>query len=271
MYTPNSPIGIFDSGIGGMTVASAIKKILPNEQLIYFGDTAHLPYGDKSKESIQKYAHAITEFLLKKGVKMIVIACNTASALAFDITKKTVGESIPVINVIDPVVDLVVKNFKKGKIGVIGTKATVNSTIYTQKIKSKLPDSKIEEVATPLLAPMIEEGFFNNNISQTIINNYLSHKRLKNVKQLIPGCTHYPLILNQIASFYDKPIDIIDTAMCVAEKIKETLTNTHFLSTINHPEHHFYVSDYTEGFEQSTRIFFGSKIKLEQVLLWDAL
>ena len=167
------PIGIFDSGIGGLTVANAIRKILPNEQLIYFGDTAHMPYGDKSPEAVKFYSLKIAKFLLDKKCKMIVIACNTASAHAFHELVHFLGERIPIINVIDPVVDLMVQKGNAQKIGVIGTKSTIRSDIYAKKFKAANPDIQVSSLATPLLAPMIEEGFFNNNISKTVINSYL--------------------------------------------------------------------------------------------------
>src|SRR4051812_13453440 len=151
----NDPIGIFDSGIGGLTVANAIQKVLPNESLIYFGDTAHLPYGDKSPDSIKYYAIRITQFLLERKAKMIVIACNTASSVAYDTVKDFVGGKVPVINVIDPVVSIVLDRDNINKIGVIGTKGTIKSDIYAKKIKAKSKKVEVSSLATPLLAPMI--------------------------------------------------------------------------------------------------------------------
>jgi glutamate racemase len=169
----NKPIGIFDSGIGGLTVAKAIAEALPNETIIYFGDTAHLPYGDKSKESITMYSKRITAFLLAKGCKAIVIACNTASAHAYADLKKAYPK-VPILNVIDPTVDYCLTKYKKGKIGVIATRGTIKSRIYPRKLNKENPKLEVPQTATPLLAPMIEEGFFNNKISKTIINSYLS-------------------------------------------------------------------------------------------------
>lgn len=259
------PIGIFDSGIGGLTVAAAIHRILPNEQLIYFGDTAHLPYGDKSAEAIRSYSLNIGRFLLKQQCKMIIIACNTASSHAFDALIEEIGEKVPVINVIDPVVEAVVKAGKYHHVGVIGTKSTIQSGLYARKIAKINPGIKVASLATPLLAPMIEEGFFDNNISHTVIQSYLSSPRLKHIDSLVLACTHYPLIKAEISQYYEGKVDIINTAEIVATYVREQLETLELLNsnTSRHPRHRFYVSDYTKSFERSTRLFFGEKISLK--------
>jgi glutamate racemase len=263
------PIGIFDSGIGGLTVASAIRKILPNEQLIYFGDTAHMPYGDKSPEAIKFYSLKIAKFLLDKQCKAIVIACNTASSHAYHELVHFLGDQIPIINVIDPVVDVMLKNGKNKKIGVIGTKSTIRSDIYAKKFKEANPDIVVSSLATPLLAPMIEEGFFNNTISKTVINSYLSSPKLKKIDSLILACTHYPLIKQEITSFYGGKVEIINTAEIVAEYVKKRLTELKLLNNGPPKKHQFYVSDYTPSFAKSTRLFFGEKINLTFNAIWD--
>lgn len=258
------PIGIFDSGIGGLTVAAAIHRILPNEQLIYFGDTAHLPYGDKSPEAIRSYSLSIGRFLLKQQCKMIIIACNTASSHAFDALVEEIGEKVPIINVIDPVVEAVVKAGKYHHVGVIGTKSTIQSGLYARKITKINPDIKVASLATPLLAPMIEEGFFDNNISHTVIHSYLSSPKLKHIDSLVLACTHYPLIKTEISQYYDGKVDIINTADIVAAYVMERLQKLELLnSAARPPRHRFYVSDYTKSFERSTRLFFGEKISLK--------
>jgi glutamate racemase len=160
------PIGIFDSGIGGLTVASAIHKILPREPLVYFGDTAHFPYGEKSADALRYYAIRISQFLLRHDCKMIVIACNTASSVAYKTVVDFVGDGIPVVNVIDPVVKEIVSNRQIKKVGIIATKATVKSDMYAKKIHALNKKVEVSSLATPLLAPMIEEGFFDNKISR---------------------------------------------------------------------------------------------------------
>lgn len=263
-----SPIGIFDSGIGGLTVANAIQKVMPGESLIYFGDTAHLPYGDKSPDSIKYYGIRIAQFLLDKNCKMIVIACNTASALAYEAVKDFVNGRVPVINVIDPVVDCIVNNKNAKRVGVIGTKGTIKSDIYPKRIKAKNKSIEVSSLATPLLAPMIEEGFFNNRISRSIIGSYLSSRKLAKIDSLILACTHYPLIRAEVEEFYKKKIEIIDTAGVVADKVKSVLKEKNILSKNKKAKHHFYVSDFTKSFEESTRYFFKNKIHLEKVDFW---
>lgn len=264
-----SPIGIFDSGIGGLTVANAITKNLPNESMVYFGDTAHLPYGDKSPDSIKYYSIRIADFLLEKNCKAIVIACNTASAIAFEVVKKHVKNKVPVFNVIDPVVEEVCLQAPK-KIGVIGTKGTIKADAYAKRIRAINSKIEVSSLATPLLAPMIEEGFFNNNISKTIINSYLSKTKLNKIDALILACTHYPLIKKEIESFYKKEINILDSADIVALKLKEVLKSKDLLSSKSiKPRHHFFVSDFTKSFEKSTKLFFDGKINLEHYPMWE--
>lgn len=261
----DNPIGIFDSGIGGLTVAKAIRKLLPNESLLYFGDTKHLPYGDKSEESVKEFSQNISKFLKAKNCKMIVIACNTASSLAHETVKKACPD-IEVVNVIDPVIDRISSQNSSSKIGIIGTKGTINSGIYTRKINAKNTDLEVRSLATPLLAAMIEEGFIEGKISDAIIHNYLNHNELKGINQLILACTHYPLIQNLIEHFYEDKVEIIDSASQVAKHIKSILENKALLSD-KKADHHFFVSDYTSSFEQSAKFFFGEGIRLEEVKL----
>lgn len=261
------PIGIFDSGIGGLTVANSIQNALPNESLVYFGDTAHLPYGDKSPDSIKYYSIRIAQFLLEKNCKIIVIACNTASSIAFETVKDFVGGKVPVIDVISPVVDFVASEKSIHKIGVIGTKGTIKSDIYAKKIKA-VSKKEVASLATPLLAPMIEEGFFNNKISRSIIASYLSSGKLKKVDALILACTHYPLIRPEVEEYYQHKVKIIDTAGVVANAVKQLLKDKKLISKKKEATHHFYVSDFTKSFEESTRYFFKNKIHLEKLDFW---
>ncbi len=270
---PDCPIGIFDSGIGGLTVADAIHKLLPGETLIYFGDTAHLPYGDKAPESIRNYSIRITDFLLSQGSKMIVIACNTASSIAYETVKKHVGGKALVVDVINPVVQEVSSMKKVKHVGVIGTRATIKSEAYASRIAAANPTLKVSSLATPLLAPMIEEGFFNNKISRTIINSYLSRPKIKKVDALILACTHYPLIKPEIAEYYKKDITIVDSALIVAQYVKNLLDENKLSNPVGNKKtkrHRFYISDFTTSFEKSTKIFFKGKLKLEHKNLWKA-
>ena len=263
----NKPIGIFDSGIGGLTVAKAIKNTLPNEQIIYFGDTKHLPYGDKSKGTLVSYSLQIVDFLISQGVKAIVIACNSASAMAFEEVRDY--SSVPVYNVIDPIVDYVESHREiSNNVGLIATKATVNSKVYSSKIENCCVGVKTSALATPLLVPMIEEGFHNDKISSTIISNYLGDKTLKGIDTLILGCTHYPLIENEIDNYYNGKVNILNSANIVAWKIKDLLTKSGLLNKERcEGEDHFYVSDYTPSFEKTANIIFSDNINLEKVVL----
>lgn len=264
----NRPIGIFDSGIGGLTVASAIARAMPMERIVYFGDTAHLPYGDKSPAAIRSYSAGIFEFLKEKNCKAIVIACNTASAVATSTVRNLAGKDIPVINVIDPTSRYVANKFNAGKIGVIATKATVNSRVYAKRIENRNGDLKVTMLATPLLVSMIEEGFFNNTISQAIIDSYLSKSNLKDIDGLILGCTHFPLIKKEVQKFYKTGTEVIDSTEIVAQHTQEILAKNGLLSQKSGGAHHFYVSDLTPSFAESTKIFFGKKLKLEKENLW---
>jgi len=261
------PIGIFDSGVGGLTVAHAIKQVLPGESLIYFGDTAHLPYGDKSAESIRYYSGKITEFLLTHNSKVVLVACNSASASAFESLKQQFQDKTILIDVIDPVVDyLGTKNFRK--IGVIGTKRTITSGSYDQKLKEKSPHTKVISMATPLFVPMIEEGFIFDDISNAIIRSYLSKPELSQIQALILGCTHYPIIKNQINKFFNFEVDVIDSSKIVANHLRNILAANDLINAHPNPSHKFYVSDFTEYFQVISKLFFEENIVLEKINLW---
>lgn len=260
-------IGIFDSGIGGLTVAQAITKLMPAETIVYFGDTAHMPYGEKSPAAIKSYSLHIADLLLKHKCKIIVIACNTASAIAWNVVHEHVAGKVDVVNVIDPVVDAVIAD-KASHVGVIGTNNTIKANTYAYKIMAAKKTIVVSSLATPLLAPMIEEGFFNNKISRTIINDYLSRPKLKNIDALILACTHYPLIKPEIEAYYKGKTTIVDSAEIVAQHIKNVLQQKKLLHKGQARKHHFFVSDYTEAFEKSTRFFFKGKIKLEAQNIW---
>lgn len=265
----HQPIGVFDSGIGGLTVANAISKLLPNEQIVYFGDTAHLPYGDKSKELVQHYAIKITEFLLhQKNCKAVVIACNTASAAAYETLRDNYKGVLPVINVIDPMIEAVIADDSIKKVGIIATRTTINSGVYQEKFSRRKPSLQYAAVATPLLASMIEEGFYNNNISKAVLEDYLNHEELENIDALVLACTHYPLIKNEIAAYYNHNVKIFDSAEVVAAKLKWILEKEKINSTAKSGDDVFYVSDFTDSFAHTTRIFYGHEIKLELCNIW---
>ncbi|MEL6864327.1 MAG: glutamate racemase [Bacteroidota bacterium] len=261
------PIGVFDSGIGGLTVANAISRQLPEEQLIYFGDTAHLPYGDKSADAIRYYCLQIARFLLDQQCKMIVIACNSASSAAYHVLLDFFKTDALFVNVVDPLVEVVGdRDFKK--VGVIATKATISSSIYQRKLREQDPSLEVGALATPLLTPMIEEGYFDNTISQVIIQNYLNDPVLQDIDALLLACTHYPLIRGSIEAYYKKPLDIFDSIDVVAKVVEDKLAARDLLSPKREMPHRFYVSDYTKAFEETTALFYPSQIALEQRSIW---
>jgi len=213
------PIGIFDSGIGGLTVAHAVSKYLPNETIIYFGDTAHLPYGDKSPARIHSFVEKISNFLLHEmQAKSIVIACNTASATSYEYLRDKYKGQVPIINVIDPIIEAIVQDESLKKVGLIATKTTIESGVYQEKMNRRNPDIFMESLPTPLLAPMIEEGFSKDKISHTVIENYLSNPKFKNIDALILGCTHYVLIKEEINDFFKGRVKLFDSTDILALK-----------------------------------------------------
>lgn len=270
----SQPIGIFDSGIGGLTVARAVKAALPEESILYFGDTAHLPYGDKSTAAIQAYSVRIADFLLKKRCKVILIACNSASSAAFELVTEFVGKRARVLDVINPTVDFIREHHENDKIGLIGTKQTVSSNVYESKIHHLDQHITLSSLATPLLVPLIEEGIAGEEITFEVIRRYLSDEALREIKSLILGCTHYPIIKEQIAQYYKKSglsVEVIDSAEIVADALKSHLAFHQLLRKGGLVEDHFYVSDFTASFEKTTKTFFGEQVELEQIPIWDEL
>jgi glutamate racemase len=267
-----SPIGIFDSGVGGLTIAHAVKQLLPNEQIVYFGDTAHMPYGDKSAESIISYSKSITEFLLSQNCKIIVIACNTASAHAYEEVKMYLlkrKSDVLLVDVINPVAEYVAKNFSSKKVGIIGTKGTIQSNVYENKLKQLNPSVKTFSIATALFASMIEEGFINNAVSKALIKQYLSDPGFNDIDAIILGCTHYPLIKEEINDFFEDSVEVIDSAALVAHYLRNRMKELNLISkTASIDENIFYVSDYTTSFEKVANQFFKQKIQLQLAQIW---
>ncbi len=220
---PNSsPIGVFDSGVGGLTVVAALKKILPHEDILYFGDTARVPYGGKSPETIIRYSQEIVDLLLQRGSKTIVVACNTASALAVPTLKKFY--KIPLHGVIEPGATAAVQATRSGKIGVIATKATVTSNAYQQAIHALDQKLTIVSQPCPLLVPLIEEGWTENEITDAILHRYLDPMLSEGIDTLVLGCTHYPLLKKCISTIVGPNITLVDSAENCALDIKSFLT-----------------------------------------------
>jgi len=265
----NQPIGIFDSGIGGLTVANAISALLPRESLVYFGDTAHMPYGDKSIDLIKSYSIKIARFLIEdKGCKALVIACNTASAAAYEHLRDELKGKIPVINVIDPMVEHVINVDSIKHVGIIATKTTIQSNVYQEKLSRRKASLQYSALATPLLAPMIEEGFYNDNISNAVLHEYLEDPILKDIDSLILACTHYPLIKQEIINYYEGKVNVLDSAEVVAAKLKYILEKERLTSTGPPQADHFYVSDITDSFMSTAGQFYSGAVKLEFYPIW---
>lgn len=267
-HQPHQPIGIFDSGIGGLTVAQAIVKRMPTENIIYFGDTAHLPYGDKSAATIQAYSVKIAHMLLQQQCKLILIACNSASTAAFELIREYVASKAIVMNVVDPTIQLLHDHYAHKHIGLIGTRQTVNSNVYRKKIDNLNRGIQLTTRATNLLAAAIEE-FGNNGVTDSLVEEYLSHASLQEVDALVLACTHYPVVKEKIAAFFNHRIEIIDPAEAVAQSVHSTLELHALLNSDGNGTKQFFVSDYTESFANGAKLFFSDDIKLEHYPLWE--
>ena len=259
-------IGVFDSGIGGLTVLKEIRKVLPNEKIFYFGDTARVPYGEKTKELITRYSKEIVEFLLDKEVSAIVVACNTATALALEELKKTF--KIPIVGVIKAGAKTAINTTKSGNIGVIGTKATVNSKRYEEEIKKLSENVKVIAKACPLFVPAVEEGILDGKLVDQIIKTYLDDFE-KEIDTLILGCTHYPLLKSAIGKIYTN-LNIVDPARETALDLKEILEDKNLLKNdaTKNREVKYYVTDGKDKFKEIGIMFLDENIeKVELVKL----
>ena len=244
----NSPIGVFDSGVGGLTVVREITRQLPNESIIYFGDTARVPYGNKSKETVTTYSRQIVNFLIKNNVKAIVIACNTASAFALETIKNEID--IPIIGVVKPGAKTAYLTTKNKRIGVIGTVGTAHSKIYNQYIEAYDKDIFVDNEPCPLFVPLVEEGMIEDEITDEMIRRYTKRLLSENIDTLVLGCTHYPLLRDEIRKVLGNDINLVNPAYETAIALKEILTNNNLLTTSNiEASHRFYVSDGAEQFK----------------------
>lgn len=265
----NRPIGIFDSGIGGLTVAKEIVKLLPSESIVYIGDTARVPYGPRSKGVITEFAKQMANFLLKRDVKFLVIACNTISALSYEEIK--VFSPVPVLGVIKPAVRKAGEVTKNHRIGVIGTTGTINSQTYQSLLQKFNIDAQIFSSACPLFVPIAEEGLNNHEATKLIAQDYLKEFVDSNVDTLILGCTHYPLLLDAIKETMGSKVTLVDSAKPTANMLKERLGEAGLLSDNQNPTYEFYVTDAPERVRKVASRFFGEfldgklkKVSLEQ-------
>lgn len=262
----HAPIGIFDSGIGGLTVAKQIISLLPNENIIYLGDTARVPYGTRDKKTITQFSLQLVKFLLKQKIKVLVVACNTISATSLLEIKKL--SPVPVIGVIDATVQEVLGDTKIRTIGVIGTRATINSKAYEKSIKEINIKVKIISQTCPLFVPLAEEGFINHPASKLIAGEYLKIYKNSKVDTLILGCTHYPILVKLIQRTVGKKIKLIDSALPTAKALKKLLQEKNLLNNgSKKPQLKFYVTDAPERVYKIANLFFDNKFpgKLEKV------
>ncbi|MDH5298483.1 MAG: glutamate racemase [Desulfobulbaceae bacterium] len=260
-------IGIFDSGVGGMTVAKAVEQTLPDYRLIYFGDLARTPYGSKSPETITDYARQDTEFLLSRGAKLIIIACNTAASIASDVLRREFD--VPIFEVITPAVAKAVATSRTGRIGVIGTRATINSNVYEQKIKELNSEASIFSQPCPLLVPLVEEGWLDKRETKMILRRYLAPLKRQQVDTLVLGCTHYPLLNDLIQPRVGKRTRVIDSSQEVAADLKGFLAENPALAAqlTGGGDNLYYVSDVTQAATATARRIFDRPLELIKVTI----
>lgn len=254
-----NPIGVFDSGIGGLTVLREITRLLPCEDTVYLGDTARVPYGSKSKDTVVRYAFEDAAFLLKHGVKLIVVACNTASAYALG--RLEAGLKIPVIGVIMPGAQAAAETTKSKKIGVIGTEGTIKSGAYAKAIKQARRGAKTYTCACPLFVPLVEEGWADNAVAVRVAETYLGGIKPVGIDTLVLGCTHYPLLKRTIGKVMGPRVSLIDSAEATAVEVKRVLIEKGLLNAKRtRGRHKFFVTDSPERFIKVGRKFFGVKL-----------
>lgn len=260
LLRPSShPIGMFDSGVGGLTVLRQIMALLPNEKILYFGDTARMPYGDKCNETVMRYAVENTAFLLEQRIKLLIVACSTASAHAMHRLRELFD--LPMIDVVEAGVSQVVATTKNQRIAVLGTKGTIHSAVYQKEILKRLPEATIFPIACPLLAPLVEENFAGHPAARLIVREYLEQLKTSFVDTLLLGCTHYPLLMPFIQEELPN-VTIIDPAACCASMAASLLGKFNLISaqTSPEPDHRFYVSNDPQKFGRFASRFLGAAI-----------
>jgi len=259
------PLGVFDSGIGGLTVFRALTARLPRERILYLGDTARVPYGAKSAETVTRYTRESARFLLRRGIKSLVVACNTASALALPSLARQLP--VPVLGVIEPGARRACRMSGSGRIGVIGTDATIRSGAYPEAIARIRPDAEVSATACPLFVPLAEEGWADTEVARLVAKQYLGSFLTREIDTLVLGCTHYPLLKEVIAGVLGPRIGLVDSAEATALEVAGMLEEQGILAEENGDEpHHFYVTDSSKRFEEVGSRFLGMPLeRLEQV------
>lgn len=252
-------IGIFDSGVGGLTVLKEIVKALPQEDTIYLGDTARVPYGTKSPETVTRYARQITSFLVSRDIKLLVVACNTASAFSLDALKEQFP--IPIVGVIEPGARRAAAVTRSGKVGVIGTEGTIRSSAYAKAIKRMNPEIEVITRACPLFVPLAEEGWVDNEVARLSARLYLQGLKEEGIDTLVLGCTHYPLLKNIISEIMGASVTLVDSAEETARTVAEILRNGSTLRPSSEKgNHHYFVTDVPAGFIRVGNRFLGGRL-----------
>jgi len=256
----HQPIGLFDSGFGGLTVMREVVRLLPQENLIYLGDTARLPYGNKSPQTVLEYALENASFLLEKKIKLLMIPCHTACSHAFDTLQDRL--SIPVIGVVQPGLELLLEKTLSNRVAILATPSTIGSELYQNLIRAKRPHIEVHSVACPLFVPLVEEGFYNHPSAALIAEAYLSPLFKKGIDAALLACTHYPLMRSVIQQVLGPKVQLIEPAESCAFQAKNYLALHHQLNMQNNkPSYEFYVSDDPEKFRRLGKIFFGTEIQ----------
>lgn len=274
MHNNKLPIGVFDSGVGGLTVLRSLQQHLPHESFLYLGDTARLPYGTKSKATVEKYALQASEFLLNRGIKLLVVACNTASTLAHDMLEQHLTQ-VPIIGVLEPSSKAACEISKTGNIAVIGTEATVSANGYENSIKKYRPDANVVSKSCGMFVALAEEGWLDGPITEAIINKYLQPILNNNAHSpdcLVLGCTHFPALYSAICKVVNGQVKIIDTATATANSVVHLLAQRQLATTnnnINDASTHYLVTDSPQRFVHVARQFMGRELPLAQIELVD--
>ncbi|NWF48921.1 MAG: glutamate racemase [Ignavibacteriaceae bacterium] len=256
----NKPIGVFDSGIGGLTVVKRLASVLPNESIIYFGDTARVPYGSKSNATVVEYSIENTNFLLHKNVKAVVVACNTASSIAIPELRKRFD--VPIIGMIEPGSQMAVNQTRNGKIGVIGTRATITNQAYSKSIKILNEKIRVYEKACPLFVPLAEEGWINHKATYEVAEEYLKELREEEIDTLVLGCTHYPILAAVIQEVIGCKVQLIDSGVASSEIVKKEISRIGLESDSNVQGNiSYYVSDIPTKFKEVAGLFLGNPVE----------
>ena len=257
-----APIGVFDSGVGGLTVVAALQRLLPQESILYLGDTARLPYGTKSPQTVLAYSRKNIDFLVARGVKAVVVACNTASA----VTSGAIEPPVPLWGVLQPGARRAAR-LSRGRVGVIATESTIASDAYGKELRRLRPELEVVSMACPLFVPLVEEGWHDDPVAREVARRYLEPLRDGGIDTLVLGCTHYPLLRRVIAEVVGDGVQLVDSAEAVAEVVAEDLAHQGLLTDgAGAPEHHFCVTDAGDRFARIGATFLGAeRLSLEWV------